>query len=133
MASAAVDRHCGVQVMTLAVPGRTRHNFLSFGNPRHLRIARIAVKLAMQRDNGLAGAEGRHEAGGEAGEVSNDIEASALERSGQQLGGAEFLHAELAIVEDHVAQSGERSVISFGKANRVMLGERGICQIGHRA
>ena len=65
------------------------------------------VELAQQADDRLSRAVGRDEAGRHAGQAALDLEAGLLERVGQELGGSEFLQAELGVGPDRVRDPAE--------------------------
>jgi len=77
-----------------------------------LRVVRDRVIFGVDRDHRMSGAIASAEAGRESGNAALDLEAGGGERVLEQLGAFEFLHAELAEIEDAVAEERNRARVA---------------------
>src|SRR5262249_24331193 len=85
----------------------------------------------MDRDDRMAGAVACVEAGRKARDAALDLEARLLQQAGHQLGGLELLHAELAEIEDVVAEQRDRARIAIDGVEQERLLGREISADGH--
>ncbi len=102
-------RHGGdpaVGVVAFHVAGPARHQRLALIGARRLRAARQGIDLGDDRDLGMAGAVFGPETGRHAGAPELDPEACCRERVLEQPGALHLLHAELAEIEQRVADVG---------------------------
>ncbi len=95
-----VERDAGV--VAFAVAGSADDDGVFVGDAGLLRGLRDAVDVGAEGDHGLAGAPGRHEGGGDAGDAALHLEAVAFEDVGEVLGAMELLIAEFGVAEDGV-------------------------------
>src|SRR5262245_37202176 len=125
------DEDRSVDVVALAMAGRTFDDEALLGHAGRLRVVRAAVVFGVDRDHRIARTVARAEAGRKTGDAALDLEARLLQEAGHQPGGLELLHAELAEIEDVVAKERNRARVAVDNVEQERLLGRQVSTHGH--